>query len=180
MSVPHGRNPLPAGPPNTDRKPIPAPMAVMYARMIVAGIRNSRATFPPVLSTPNRIAAKRNRLRRRRTRQFNSRRFPICFRNMDLAGTQGGGLGRRRGPPEETQPSARVLPMTLLHGCMAKLPEKGNPRGTLLPDRFVASGPAQSASDEMRICFQIDTSSMSTYSLRRPHGPNSAWHAPMT
>ncbi len=180
LSVPHGRNPLPAGSPNADRMPVPATMAVMSARMIVVGIRNSHSTFLPVHSTTNRVAAKRDRLPRKRTRQFNSRRFPTCFRNMALAGSRAGGRSRRCGAQEATRPWAQVLPETLLHGCTAKIPETGNPRGSLPCDRFVASGSAQSPSEEIRICFQIDTSSMSTYSLRRPHGPNSAWHAPMT
>ena len=50
----------------------------------------------------------------------------------------------------------------------------------ILRGRGGVPGSAHSRSEEMRICFQTDTSSMSTNSLRRPQGPNSAWHAPMT
>lgn len=104
LSAPHGRNPMPAGPPNSDCKPTPATMAVMFARMIVVGIRNSQATISPAHFTPNRIAAKRDRQPRRRTRQFISRRFPTRFRNMDLAVSRAGGPSRERATHEATKP----------------------------------------------------------------------------
>ena len=142
--------------------------------------RGRHPEFPGHVSAGRLYAGQQRRETTRVTSEKNTPlRFAANFRLFPERGFRRVSSGQR-GPHAAMRPWVRSLPGTLSRGCMTKIQGTSISRTTFPHDRFVASGSAHSTSEEMRICFQIDTSSMSTYSLRRPHGPNSAWQAPMT